>query len=58
MGKGFLPQHPSTSTTKRKFVQPTANLLGYFFGEKNNIEQTAHTNLFKCDKDILSENLW
>lgn len=42
MGSGFLPQHPSIS--KRKSVQPTANLLIFFSVEKNNKEQIPHTN--------------
>ena len=43
MGSGFLPQHPSISTTKKKSVQPNANLLIFFSVEKNNKEQTRHT---------------
>lgn len=55
MGSGFLPQHPSIS--KRKSVQPTANLLIFFSVEKI-IKNKFHTQtLFKCDKESLSQKV-
>lgn len=59
MGSGFLPRHPSISTTKRKSVQLTANLLNFFSVEENNKEQTPHTSsIQKWQRTPFQNVLW